>query len=157
MLDHLCVFTTAGKCSGFKYWTVLKRLTHTGFPGRVSDRYRELLQTLRKYNYLLHRKRCGVVFDPHPLEKDPSDQSLSCVACPRPTYNFDPSEITTAEDNEFCRFWGSIDGNYRNPQKAKHVDAGNVCLTDGGFYFPDQAEYTEYLKKVDGVGSSSVM
>ncbi|KAF8599015.1 hypothetical protein BDV93DRAFT_450116, partial [Ceratobasidium sp. AG-I] len=39
MLDHLSVFTTTGKCSGYKYWSVIKRLTKTGFPGQVSNRY----------------------------------------------------------------------------------------------------------------------
>ncbi|KAG8715274.1 hypothetical protein FRC08_010770 [Ceratobasidium sp. 394] len=98
MLDHLSVFTTTGKCSGFKYWTVLKRLTNTGFPGKVADRYRELLQTLRKYNHLIQRKRCGVLYQPHPLERDPTDQALHCIACPRPAYNFHECEIKCAED-----------------------------------------------------------
>jgi hypothetical protein len=93
MLDHLSVFSTTGKCSGYKYWSVIKRLTKTGFPGKVSNRYRELLQTLRKYNYLMHRKRSGVVFPAHPLETDPTDQALTCGACPRPGYNFQVSEI----------------------------------------------------------------
>jgi hypothetical protein len=98
MLDHLSVFTTTGKCSGYKYWSVIKRLTKTGFPGEVSNRYRELLQTLRKFNYLMHRKRSGVAFPAHPLEVDPIDQALSCVACPRPRYNFEKAEITKEDE-----------------------------------------------------------
>ncbi|KAG9087130.1 hypothetical protein FRC06_002724, partial [Ceratobasidium sp. 370] len=141
MLEHLSVFTTAGKCSGFKYWTVLRRLTKTGFPGKVSDRYRELLMTLRKYNFLVQRKRSGVAFVSHPLEKGHSDQGLPCVACPRPTYNFYDDEIS-AEDKEWFRFWASFDGNFRNPRKAKKVDGSDVCLTDGHFYFPKNSDYT---------------
>lgn len=46
MLDHLSVFTTTGKCSGYKYSNIIKHLTKSGFPGKVSNRYRELLSTL---------------------------------------------------------------------------------------------------------------
>ncbi|KAG8712927.1 hypothetical protein FRC09_019313 [Ceratobasidium sp. 395] len=145
MLDHLSVFTTAGKCSAFKYWTVLKRLTNTGFPGRVSDRYRELLQTLRKYNYLISRKRCGVTFQPHPLEKDPSDGGIPCVACPRPTYNFNESEISDPDELEYFRFWASFDGNFRNPRKDKKIDPDDVCLTDGNAYFVAQEDYKKFI------------
>lgn len=98
MLNHLSVFTTTGKCSGYKYWSVIKRLTKTGFPGEVSNRYRELLQTLRKFNYLMHRKRSGVAFPAHPLELEPTDQALPCVACPRPRYNFERAEITEEDE-----------------------------------------------------------
>ncbi|KAG9125670.1 hypothetical protein FRC07_006686 [Ceratobasidium sp. 392] len=152
MLDHLSVFTTAGKCSGFKYWTVLKRLTNTGFPGKVSDRYRELLQTLRKYNYLISRKRSGVLFSPHPLEKDPADQGLPCVACPRPTYNFDPAEITDPLELEFFRFWASLDGNFRNPRKDKKVDPDDISLTDGQAYFPTHENYLKFLSNLKDHG-----
>ncbi|KAG8722790.1 hypothetical protein FRC09_005724 [Ceratobasidium sp. 395] len=148
MLDHLSVFTTAGKCSVYKYWTVLKRFTNPGFPGKVSDRYRELLQTLRKYNYMIHRKRSGVAFQQHILEADSTDQGLPCVACPRPTYNFNQCEVAKAEE-ELFRFWVSFDGNFRNPRKAKPVDPDDVCLTDGRFYFPPQHLYKKYLASLD--------
>ncbi|KAG8721660.1 hypothetical protein FRC08_011325 [Ceratobasidium sp. 394] len=150
MLDHLAVFTTTGKCSGFKYWTVLKRLTNTGFPGKVSDRYREMLQTLRKYNHMIQRKRCGVLYQSHPLERDPSDQALYCVACPRPTYNFHENENKTTEDKELVhRHWMSLDSNFQNPRKAKPIDPDDVRFTDGRFYFPSQADYDAYLKMVN--------
>ncbi|KAG8755118.1 hypothetical protein FRC12_010990 [Ceratobasidium sp. 428] len=145
MLDHLSVFTTAGKCSVFKYWTVLKRLTNTGFPGKVSDRYRELLQTLRKYNYLISRKRRGDAFRPHPLENDPSDEGIPCVACPRPTYNFNESEITDENELEFFRYWASYDGNFRNPRKDKKVDPEDISPTDGNAYFVANEEYKKFL------------
>ncbi|KAG9122294.1 hypothetical protein FRC07_001401, partial [Ceratobasidium sp. 392] len=148
MLNNLSVFTTAGKCSVFKYWTVLKRFTNPGFPGKVSDRYRKLLQTLQKYNYMIHRKRSGVAFQQHVLEADSTDQGLPCVACPRPTYNFNQCEETKA-DEELFRFWVSFDGNFRNPRKAKPVDPDDVCLTDGRFYFPPQDLYKKYLASLD--------
>ncbi|KAF8594241.1 hypothetical protein BDV93DRAFT_416776, partial [Ceratobasidium sp. AG-I] len=146
MLNHLSVFTTTGKCSGYKYWSVIKRLTKTGFPGQVSNRYRELLQTLRKYNYLIHRKRSGVAYSAHPIEVDPADQALSCVACPRPGYNFQLSEIKNEIELAFFRFFASLDGNFRNPRKAKKVDEDDICLTDGLFYFPKWEEYMAYVK-----------
>ncbi|KAG9124674.1 hypothetical protein FRC07_010675, partial [Ceratobasidium sp. 392] len=155
MLDHLSAFTTAGKCSSFKYWTVLKRLTNAGFPGRVSDRYRELLQTLRKYNYLISRKRCGVAFQPHPLENDPSDEGISCVACPRPTYNFNESEVSDETELEYFRFWASYDGNFRNPQKDKKVDPDDISLTKGKAYFVTDEDYKKFLDDLQARGIRS--
>ncbi|QRV77073.1 hypothetical protein RhiJN_05088 [Ceratobasidium sp. AG-Ba] len=148
MLDHLSIFSTAGKCSVFKYYTVLKRMTQTGFPGKVADRYRELLQTLRKYNYLMSRKRSGAAFQRHSLEKDPGEQAIPCVACPRPTYNFNHHEVES-DEKEYFRFWASFDGNFRNPRKAKKVDPDDICLTDGQLYFPEHEKYLQYLKSVD--------
>jgi hypothetical protein len=40
----------------------------------------------------------SVAFQAHSIEADPTDQALSCVACPRPRYNFEQAEITNPDE-----------------------------------------------------------
>jgi hypothetical protein len=58
-LEHFTLFGTLGKNSTHKYYSVLERLTNTGFPDDLPDRYRELALTHRKYLFLLSLKRSG--------------------------------------------------------------------------------------------------
>ncbi|KAG8704174.1 hypothetical protein FRC09_003713 [Ceratobasidium sp. 395] len=146
LLDMLDVFNTVGRTSVHKVYSVLERITKPGFPDHVSDRYRELLAANRKYLNIIKLRRAGHLFQPHPdLDVHPGDQAFDCVACPRPGFNFDWSEVSKNERDWF-RAWYSYDGNFRSYRKNKKVDAGDVCFSDGLAYFPPSEIYTEWVK-----------
>ncbi|KAG8698163.1 hypothetical protein FRC08_006096 [Ceratobasidium sp. 394] len=146
LLDNYDVFNTVGRTSGHKIYSVLERVTKPGFPDDVSDRYRELLNTYRKYLHVIKLRRAGHLFQPHPhLDVHPGDQAFDCVACPRPGFNFDWKEVCEGERPWFCGFF-SYDGNARSYRKSKKVDAGDVCFSDGDGYFPPKQLYEEWVK-----------
>lgn len=97
LLEHFAVFGTMGKTSGFRYYSVLKRLTRTGFPAKVPDRYRELLQAHRKYAHLMSLKRSGAMFPPHPNKAYEDTLTIQCVACPNTGVSFNPMDVLPAE------------------------------------------------------------
>jgi hypothetical protein len=96
-LEQFSLFGTLGKNSTHKYYAVLERLTKTGFPEDVPDRYRELALTHRKYCFLLHLKRSGKAYAPHPDPAFEDSMAIRCVACPQPGVNFRWDEL---EDEE---------------------------------------------------------
>ncbi|KAG8779988.1 hypothetical protein FRC12_023613 [Ceratobasidium sp. 428] len=146
LLDMVDAFSTVGRTSCHKIYSVLARITKPGFPGHVKDRYRELLAAYRKYLHVIKLRRAGHLFQPHPnLDVHPGDQALDCVACPRPGFNFDWNEVPKNQRHWF-RAWYSYDGNFRSYRKNKKVDAGDVCFSDGLAYFPPNEEYTEWVK-----------
>ncbi|QRV92025.1 elongator complex protein 1 [Ceratobasidium sp. AG-Ba] len=138
MLDGYDAFTTVGRTSGHKINSVMVRSTKPGFPDVVDDRYRELMNTYRKWLYITKLHRSGHLLELHPkLDVHPGDQAFDCVACPRPEFNFSWTEV--AEDE-------SYDGNFRAYRKNKKVDAGDVCFSDGLAYFPPKEEYEKWVK-----------
>ncbi|KAG9125707.1 hypothetical protein FRC07_006517 [Ceratobasidium sp. 392] len=139
LLEHFTVFATLGKTSGFRYYSVLQRLTSTGFPSTVADRYQELMHTQRKYAHVVSLKRAGALY-----KSGRTSRTIVCVACPRPGVNFDPKEIL-AEERPFFRYWFAFDGNMRNGLKNKKVDLHDVSLTDGHMYFVKEGPYKEWL------------
>jgi hypothetical protein len=96
-LEHFTLFGTLGKNSTYKYYSVLERLTKTGFPDDLPDRYRELALTHRKYLFLLSLKRSGKTYLPHPDPHFEDDMAIRCVACPHPGVNFKPEEVADDE------------------------------------------------------------
>ncbi|QRV77418.1 hypothetical protein RhiJN_05433 [Ceratobasidium sp. AG-Ba] len=146
MLDGYDAFTTVGRTSGHKINSVMVRSTKPGFPDVVDDRYRELMNTYRKWLYITKLRRSGHLFELHPkLDVHPGDQAFDCVACPRPEFNFSWTEV--AEDEwVWFRAYYSYDGNFRAYRKNKKVDAGDVCFSDGLAYFPPKQEYEEWVK-----------
>jgi hypothetical protein len=97
LLDHFDIFSNLAKTSAYKFDLVITRVTKPGFPKEHSGRYRELLTAHRKFNHLTNLKRSGTLFLPHPDEPNPFDQSLHCIACPRPGFNFNWDEVSVAE------------------------------------------------------------
>ncbi|KAG9106082.1 hypothetical protein FRC07_008967, partial [Ceratobasidium sp. 392] len=80
LLDMYDAFVTLGRTSGYKYWSVLQRVTKPGFPGDVADRYRELMWTHRRYLYVLKQRRAGYGFQAHPtIDVHPGDQAFDCA------------------------------------------------------------------------------
>ncbi|KAB5588175.1 hypothetical protein CTheo_8383 [Ceratobasidium theobromae] len=148
LLDHCAVFSTLAKTSSYRYYSVLKHLTHTGFPGQVSDRYHEFLQAQRKYSYLMALKHSGTAFDTEQGDLDTGSLAIDCVACPKPGVNFNLADVLPAE-RPFFRFWFSFDGNFHNPRKAKKFDAGDLCFTDGRMYYVEQAPYRDWINSKD--------
>ncbi|KAG9103409.1 hypothetical protein FRC07_009997 [Ceratobasidium sp. 392] len=146
MLDRYDAFNTVGRTSGHKVYSVIERATKPGFPDDVSDRYRELLNSYRKYLNVIKLRRAGHLFQTHPnLEVHPGDQAFDCVACPRPGFNFDWKEVPENQI-EWFRAWYSYDGNSRSYRKNKKVDAGDVCFSDGLAYFPPKQAYVDWIK-----------
>ncbi|KAF8673579.1 hypothetical protein RHS04_07631 [Rhizoctonia solani] len=145
LLEHFTTFSTLGKTSAYRYYSVLKRLSHTGFPGQVSDRYRELLQAQRKYAYLMALKRAGAGYREEDDPKTGAGLAIRCIACPRPGINFNIDDVPV-EERMFFMFWFAFDGNFRNLRKAKKVDKDDMCFTDGLMYFVAHGLYQEWLK-----------
>lgn len=97
LLDTFNIFTTLGRTSAHKYYSVLERVTKPGFPSDVKDRYREMMATHRKFVHVSNLKRSGHNFKPHPTDVISGDQAMECVACPRPGWNFEWSEVIEGE------------------------------------------------------------
>ncbi|KAG9121158.1 hypothetical protein FRC07_003013, partial [Ceratobasidium sp. 392] len=150
MLKHFTLFSTLAKTSAHRYNSVLKRLTNTGFPADVADRYREMLLTQRKFIFLVSLIRCAELFQPLVDSVSiPRSLAIHCPACPRIGVNFRPEDVPEAE-RPYFRFFISHDGNFRNPRKAKKVDADDVCLTNGRMYFVEQAPYKAWIASKKG-------
>ncbi|QRV97095.1 hypothetical protein RhiJN_25114 [Ceratobasidium sp. AG-Ba] len=146
MLDGYDAFTTVGRTSGHKINSVMVRSAKPGFPDVVDDRYRELMNTYRKWLYITKLRRSGHLLELHPkLDVHPGDQAFDCVACPCPEFNFSWNEVTEDEWVYFRAYY-SYDGNFRAYRKNKKVDAGDVCFSDGLAYFPPMQEYEEWVK-----------
>ena len=96
-LEHFSLFGTLGKNSTHKFYAVLERLTKTGFPDGVSDRYRELALTHRKYSYIMALKRSGKAYTTHPNPEYQDSMAIQCVACPQPGINFKIEEVKENE------------------------------------------------------------
>jgi hypothetical protein len=51
-----------------------------------------------------------------------------------------------------CRVWFRIffsyDGNFRSVRKAKKVEEGDLCLSDGSGYFPPKGPYKDWTVQV---------
>lgn len=97
MLDHFEIFSTLGKTSAYKFHAVLTRVSNPGSQGDMSGRYRALLATHRRSHHITNLKRSGTLFVPHPDESHPFEQSLHCIACPRPGFNFHWDEVLLEE------------------------------------------------------------
>ncbi|KAG8717632.1 hypothetical protein FRC08_007076 [Ceratobasidium sp. 394] len=145
LLDRFDAFNTTGRTSAHKVYSVLQRATKAGFPGHVSDRYREFLSTYRKYLHVIKLRRAGHLFQPHPvLDVHPGDQAFDCIACPRPGFNFYWDEVP--EDlREWFRAWFSYDGNFRSYRKNKKVDGGDIILSNGDAFFPPNEAYEKWI------------
>jgi hypothetical protein len=154
LLEVYDLLTTVGRTSGHKFYSVLAQFTQPSFPGKVDDRYCELLWTHQRYLYLLQLWRLGHKFPPHPdVDIHPGNQAVDCVACPHPGVNFEWAEVSHTEwcayalrqlsgianfiflDRQWFRLWFSYDGNFRSVQKNKKYDLNNVCLSDSKAYF----------------------
>ncbi|KDN41565.1 hypothetical protein RSAG8_07366, partial [Rhizoctonia solani AG-8 WAC10335] len=142
------LLTTVGRTSGHKYYTVLEQFTKPGFPGKVDDRYRELMRTHRRYMHLAELRLASRLFPPHPdIDTNPGDQSFDCVACPRPGFNFEWAEVL---EEELCwfRLWYSYDGNFRSVRKSKKVDAADVSCSDDLAYFVMKEIYKTWTESI---------
>lgn len=97
LLDTYNILTTLGRTSAHKFYLVLEHITKPGFPSDVKDRYREMMSAHRKFVHVLNLRRSGHKFQRHPTDVLPGDQALECVACPRPGWNFEWSEVIENE------------------------------------------------------------
>ncbi|QRV78856.1 hypothetical protein RhiJN_06871 [Ceratobasidium sp. AG-Ba] len=147
-LDVFNIFCTLGRTSAHKFYLVIERITRPGFPGDVKDRYREMIWTHRRYLHLLNLRRAGYGFQRHnTLDVHMNDQALCCPACPRLGFNYEEDELS-AEDRPYFRMNISYDGNFRSSRKAKKVDEGDICLSDGLAYFGQKEQFKEWASTV---------
>ncbi|QRW09570.1 hypothetical protein RhiLY_08569 [Ceratobasidium sp. AG-Ba] len=147
-LDVFNIFCTLGRTSAHKFYLVIERITRPGFPADVKDRYRETIWTHRRYLHLLNLRRAGYGFQRHDaLDVHPNDQALCCPACPRLGFNYEEDELSS-EDRPYFRMNISYDGNFRCSRKAKKVDKGDICLSDGLAYFGQKEQFKEWSSTV---------
>jgi hypothetical protein len=97
VLEFFSLLSTLAKTSVHKFYSVLERLTNTGFPDSTSNRYRELSLTHRKYEHLMTIRRSGRTYPPHPNASWEDQAALTCMACPQPGVNFQPQELNDSE------------------------------------------------------------
>jgi hypothetical protein len=109
-LDHFGIFASLGKASGYKYYSVLERLTYTRFPAKVHNRYQELMLTYRKYGHLTNLKCSGLAYPSHPNKAFEDSLTIRCISCPNPGVNFNWVEVYEDErwGNVLPRFMGLI-------------------------------------------------
>ncbi|QRV94612.1 hypothetical protein RhiJN_22630 [Ceratobasidium sp. AG-Ba] len=146
LLTVFNIFSTLGSTSAHRFYLVLERMTNPGFPDDVDDRYRELLSTYQKFLHISNLKRSGENYYSHPDEAHPGDQALDCLACPRPGLNFRWDEVKDDKQNWF-RVHVSYDGNFRSVRKAKKVDSGDLCFSDGKAYFLEKGPYQKWVNE----------
>lgn len=97
LLKQFGVFSTLGKGSAHKFYSILERVTKPGFPGRLPNRYRELLMANRKFSYASLVKRSGRAHPKHPNPAFEDTLTVACPACPNPQINFRQEEVANDE------------------------------------------------------------
>lgn len=73
--------------------------------------------------------------------------AVLCPACPHSSINMDP-DWETRPQTEWYKdaLFFAKDGNFVLSQHDKKLDPKDVSLFDGAAYFPDNAEYQDFLK-----------
>ncbi|QRV90347.1 hypothetical protein RhiJN_18365 [Ceratobasidium sp. AG-Ba] len=150
LLDVFNIFCTLGRTSAHKFYLVIERITRPGFPADVKDRYREMIWTHRRYLHLLNLRRAGYGFQRHDtLDVHPNDQALCCPACPRLGFNYEEDELSPGDRRVILNDTDRVyDGNFRCSRKAKKVDKGDICLSDGLAYFGQKERFKEWSSTV---------
>lgn len=97
LLKQFGIFSTLGKGSAHKFYSILERSTKPGFPAELRNRYRELLMAHRKFGYASLLKRSGRAHPKHPKPAFEDDLTIACPACPNPQVNFRQEEVAHDE------------------------------------------------------------
>ncbi|OJT09417.1 hypothetical protein TRAPUB_10785, partial [Trametes pubescens] len=136
--------TLQAKTSAQDFIATLRRLTNHAFPREVKDRYREFMTSHREFQHLQTLRRFGLdVADKLPE----GSVAVLCPACPQLSINMD-LDWETRPQTEWYKdaLFFAKDGNFVLSQHDKKFDPKDVSLFDGAAYFPDNAEYQDFLK-----------
>lgn len=163
LLRQFHLASTEAKVPAKAFFMVVQRQTNNVYPHKGPDRYRELLRASRGWMFLSDQKRAGIASE---RVSPTNDVALVCPACPRLDINYTLADILEAQRQgpslkySTCpstyysiRFlWNaylSYDGTFQLVKKNKSSDEHDLCLSDGGKFWVDQATYQEHLKAND--------
>ncbi|KAI0056526.1 hypothetical protein BV25DRAFT_1977834 [Artomyces pyxidatus] len=140
-LLHLQSQITAGDFVRF-----LERSTDNVEPDTVANRTREFMTAYREYSYLVATKRAGVK-----PGKDMVAGSLAvlCPACPQPDVNMSMVWSTRGTGLMYLdALYHTIDGNFKQSQREKPLDANDFPLTEGAAYFANGSDFKLLQKRL---------
>ncbi|TDL17558.1 hypothetical protein BD410DRAFT_843487 [Rickenella mellea] len=121
------------KKSAYDFIKAIRRMTNNAFTKDVPDPYSVFLRVVRVWRLLNMLKRSGQAhgIDKVLTHRKPGNMTVVCPACPEPGFNMEERTEPLEESRK----------------KKKVDDPDDVALIDGA-YFPNDAQYKEYLKTV---------
>ncbi|KAI1789500.1 hypothetical protein LXA43DRAFT_892819 [Ganoderma leucocontextum] len=131
--------------TGIDFATYLQRCTDNVLSRDVTERHRELNETMRQFMFLRSTRRAGQA--PKDILESAS-LAVLCPACPQPHKNMDPDQHRTKEDSYLDMFFYTIDGNFQSAQKFKPMDMTDFPLTTGAAYYAHERDYEIYRAKL---------
>ncbi|KAI1796329.1 hypothetical protein LXA43DRAFT_969822 [Ganoderma leucocontextum] len=131
--------------TGIDFATYLQRCTDNVLSKDVTERHRELNETMRQFMFLRSTRRAGQ----QPKNGlDSASLAVLCPACPQPHKNMDPDQHREKEDSYLDMFFYTIDGNFQSAQKFKPMDMTDFPLTTGAAYYAHEGDYEIYRAKL---------
>ncbi|KAF9472585.1 hypothetical protein BDN70DRAFT_909114 [Pholiota conissans] len=144
LLRFFQLLSFESKTTVFEFHQTLQRLSdNTG-----TDRYRELLRTVREYRHLKMLKRSGRGHSNSGAQGTSAGEcAVLCPACPQPGKNL-PSEWKDAPpDKQFLyRLFIGLDANFRLKRRMISSNASDPSLSNGWAYFVEEVDYKAFLR-----------
>ncbi|KAI1796811.1 hypothetical protein LXA43DRAFT_879378 [Ganoderma leucocontextum] len=131
--------------TGIDFAVYLQRSTDSVLAHEVTDRHRELNETMRQFMFLRSTRRAGQ--EPK-IGLDTGSLAVLCPACPQPHKNMDPDRHLEDEDSYVDMLFYTIDGNFQAAQKFKPMDMTDFPLTTGTAYYAHERDYEIYRAKL---------
>ncbi|KAF7291286.1 hypothetical protein MIND_01272500 [Mycena indigotica] len=154
-LEQFHVQSLTSKITVYDYIRSLEKLTDAVFPQDVTDRYREFARSFRIWRFLALERRAGQQhgIDSHVPHRTEGGLATRCPACPEVGFNISRAEIDALPDDlkYTSRLVLSVDANFKAQRKNKKTkeDSGDIVLNAGHAFFPDDQDFTEYIKVTD--------
>ncbi|KAI1785018.1 hypothetical protein LXA43DRAFT_976457 [Ganoderma leucocontextum] len=131
--------------TGIDFTTYLQRCTDNVLSKDVTERHRELNETMRQFMFLRSTRRAG---QRPKTGLDSASLAVLCPACLQPHKNMDPDQHRKKEDSYLDMFFYTIDGNFQSAQKFKPMDMTDFPLTTGAAYYAHEGDYEIYRAKL---------
>ncbi|KAI1785592.1 hypothetical protein LXA43DRAFT_899410 [Ganoderma leucocontextum] len=132
--------------TGIDFATYLQQCTDNVLSKDVTERHRELNETMRNFMFLRSTRRAR---EEPKFDLDSGSLAVMCPACPQPHKNMDPEQHREKEDSYLDMLFYTIDGNFQASQKFKPMDSTDFPLTTGAAYYADERDYEIYRSQLD--------
>ncbi|KIJ58337.1 hypothetical protein HYDPIDRAFT_102895, partial [Hydnomerulius pinastri MD-312] len=154
VLEHHRIDNLECKMTAMSFFAKLRRLTDSGNPDSIPDRYRELLRISRLWRYLTNLKRSGMGHDQE-RPPQPGDLALFCPACPQPSINL-PEDWQQKYPGWLAKLRYVVDGNFSAQHMNMKCPEDDVLITDGRGYMVKVDPYSDHiLRSVESKEKSS--